>query len=147
MFPTLAALTALLRIGAGLNKYLVWAIMAMLIQFARRTTPIVPDELRISSWPEWAWPVLAATTMVRVHASIRMLVLPPTRASQQRQPTIRGSPMSQVPCTPPHDPGPCTLPCAPCAGFAQASNYFLFVVRNKGRRREVPDAAAAERGG
>lgn len=91
MFPTLAALTALLRIGAGLNKYLVWAIMAMLIQFARRTTPIVPDELRISSWPEWAWPVLAATTM--------------------------------------------------------ASNYFLFVVRNKGRRREVPDAAAAERGG
>jgi len=64
MFPTLAACVALLRIGLDLNKYLVWAIMAAVVQFARRATPIVPEAECFASWPEWAWPVLAVTTMV-----------------------------------------------------------------------------------
>ena len=63
MFPALAACVTLLRVGAGLSKYVVWAVMATLIQFARRTTPIVPPEQRIANWPEWAWPVLALLTM------------------------------------------------------------------------------------
>jgi len=63
MFPTLAALTALLRIGLGLNKYLVWAIMAAVIQMARCTTTIVPPEQRLQGWPEGAWPALAATSL------------------------------------------------------------------------------------
>merc|ERR1719310_1967136 len=63
MFPALAACVALLRIGLNLNKYVVWAIMAVAVQFARRTTPIVPPAERFASWPDWAWPVLTLVTL------------------------------------------------------------------------------------
>ena len=63
MFPALAATVALLRIGLNLNKYVVWAIMSVAVQYARRTTPIVPDADRLAGWPEWAWPVLAVGTL------------------------------------------------------------------------------------
>ena len=59
MFPALAAMAMLLRIGAGLSKYVVWAIMAVVVQFARRTTPIVPPAQRIAVSP-WLWPAAAA---------------------------------------------------------------------------------------
>ena len=58
MFPALAAWACLLRVGVGLNKYLVWGIMSVVVQFARRTTTIVPEADRFKGWPEWAWPVL-----------------------------------------------------------------------------------------
>jgi len=63
MFPALASATCLLRVGAGLNKYVVWAILSALIQFARRTTTLVPPEQRITGWPEIAWPVLATSSL------------------------------------------------------------------------------------
>lgn len=59
MFPAIASCAMLLRIGAGFSKYLVWGIMAMVCQFARAATPIVPPEQRIQAWPEWGWPVAA----------------------------------------------------------------------------------------
>ena len=49
----------LLRVGCGLNKYLMWAFMSIVVQFARRTTPIVPPEQRVAV-PEWLWPTAAA---------------------------------------------------------------------------------------
>ena len=63
MFPTLAAWACLLRVGAGLDKYYVWAILGLAVQLARRTTPIVPDAERIDGWPEWAWPALLVVSM------------------------------------------------------------------------------------
>jgi len=71
MFPALACAAMLLRIGVGLNKYAVWAIMAALVQYARRTTPIVPAAQRLSGWPEWGWPVAA---VVGVAASFGLFV-------------------------------------------------------------------------
>jgi hypothetical protein len=63
MFPTLAACACLLRVGLGLDKYLVWSIISIAIQFARRTTTIVPPSQRFDGWPEWAWPLGAAVTL------------------------------------------------------------------------------------
>ena len=63
MFPTLAAWACLLRVGVGLNKYVVWAIMSVVVQFARRTTTIVPASARFDGWPEWAWPVLVVVSL------------------------------------------------------------------------------------
>ena len=59
MFPALAAAAMLLRIGAGLNKYLVWLVMSVVVQYARRTTVIVPPADRLPV-PEWFWPTVAA---------------------------------------------------------------------------------------
>jgi len=60
MFTALALAAASLRVLLGLNKYLVWAIMSVVVQFARRCTAIVPPELRSAAWPAWGWPVAAA---------------------------------------------------------------------------------------
>ena len=77
MFPALAATAMLLRIGAGLNKYLVWSVMGILVQFARRATPIVPAAERYAV-PQWLWPVAAATTL---SASFALFVV---RSAQRR---------------------------------------------------------------
>ena len=62
MFPALAALAMLLRVGLGLSKYLVWAVMACVVQYARRATPIVPAAQRVEV-PAWFWPVAAAAML------------------------------------------------------------------------------------
>jgi len=62
MFPALAAAAMLLRIGLGLNKYMVWAAMAMLVQYARRTTMIVPPAQRVTI-SEVFWPTAACTML------------------------------------------------------------------------------------
>ena len=66
MFPALAALALLLRVGAGLSKYIVWLVMAVVVQFARRTTPIVPREQQIDV-PEWLWPAAAAAMLASAY--------------------------------------------------------------------------------
>jgi hypothetical protein len=63
MFPCVAACAMLLRVGLGLNKYLVWAIVGGAIQLARRTTEIVPAEQRFAEWPAWGWPVGAVVAL------------------------------------------------------------------------------------
>lgn len=63
MFPALAGLAMLLRVGLGMNKYIVWSIMGVVAQFARKATPIVPEEDRFAWWPQWAWPLLAITAL------------------------------------------------------------------------------------
>lgn len=63
MFPALACGAMLLRIGAGLNKYVVWAIMSVAAQYARRATSIVPEAERLEV-PEWMWPAAAVTGLV-----------------------------------------------------------------------------------
>ena len=77
MFPALAAAAMLLRIGAGLNKYVVWLIMGVVVQYARRTTVIVPpaDHLPV---PEWFWPTAAA---IMLSASYGLFAL---RSAQRR---------------------------------------------------------------
>jgi len=60
MFVALALTAGSLRMLLGLNKYLVWGAMAVLVQFARRCTVIVPQELRYAAWPSWGWPTAAA---------------------------------------------------------------------------------------
>jgi len=72
MFPALAACAMLLRIGLGLNKYLVWAIMGMVFQFARKASSVAPPAERYAGWPEWGWPVLAAASLT---ASFGLFVL------------------------------------------------------------------------
>ena len=62
MFAALAVGAGSLRMLLGLNKYLVWAIMSVIVQFARRCTVVVPPEERFA-WPIWGWP-LAASGMV-----------------------------------------------------------------------------------
>jgi len=66
MFPALACCACLLRVGLGLNKYVVWAVMAAVVQLARRTTPIVPPEQRIDVH-EWMWPALAASSLAAAY--------------------------------------------------------------------------------
>lgn len=56
MFVALALVAGSLRMFCGLNKYLVWAIMSVVVQFARRCTVIVPPEERYEFWPVWGWP-------------------------------------------------------------------------------------------
>jgi len=60
MFAALALAAGSLRMLLGLNKYLVWAIMSVIVQFARRCSFIVGPELRFVSWPTWGWPAAAA---------------------------------------------------------------------------------------
>ncbi|KAL3922475.1 MAG: hypothetical protein SGPRY_004548 [Prymnesium sp.] len=61
MMFSVALLAASLRMLLGLNKYLVWSIMSVVVQFARRCTTIVPAELRFEEWPKYGWPIAAAT--------------------------------------------------------------------------------------
>lgn len=63
MFPCMAACAMLLRVGLGLNKYVVWAIMGMATQFARKASTIVPPSERFAWWPEWGWPVGATVAL------------------------------------------------------------------------------------
>ena len=44
--PALAAMAMLMRVGAGISKYIVWMVMAVIVQYARRTTDIVPKAAR-----------------------------------------------------------------------------------------------------
>ena len=67
MFPALAALAMLLRVGAGLSKYAVWLLMVAVVQIARSTTHIVPAAQRIDV-PEWAWPAAALVTLSSAYA-------------------------------------------------------------------------------
>ena len=67
MFPALAGCAMLLRVGAGLNKYLVWAIMSVAVQYARRTSLVTPAAERYAEWPEWAWPVASVVTLLVVY--------------------------------------------------------------------------------
>jgi len=60
MFAALALGAGSLRMLCGLNKYLVWAIMSVVVQFARRCTVIVPPEERYEWWPAWGWAATAA---------------------------------------------------------------------------------------
>jgi hypothetical protein len=58
----------------GVSKYVVWAVTAVVVQYARRTTTIVPPGQRYAWWPWWGWPVLylaVNTVMMRVYASLR----------------------------------------------------------------------------
>ena len=72
MFSTLAVTAFSLRAFGGLSKYVVWALMSVLVQFARRTTPIVPAEERLSIWPAWGWAVLAPTATATFAAALTM---------------------------------------------------------------------------
>lgn len=45
----------LLRAGAGLPKYVVWALASLGVQYARRTTQMVPPAARLQGWPAWGW--------------------------------------------------------------------------------------------
>jgi len=56
MFVSLAMAAFLLRAAAGLPKYAVWTVMAVAMQYARRTTTIVPEASRLAGWPAWGWP-------------------------------------------------------------------------------------------
>ena len=67
MFPALAACAMLLRVGLGMSKYLVWGIMGVAVQYARKTSLIVPPEERYTGWPEWAWPVCSAVGLTVVY--------------------------------------------------------------------------------
>jgi len=60
MFAALALVAGSLRMLLGLNKYLVWALMSVIVQYARRCTVIVPVAERVQGWPTWGWPAAAA---------------------------------------------------------------------------------------
>ena len=66
MFPALAAMAMLMRVGAGISKYIVWMVMAVIVQYARRTTDIVPKAQHIDV-PEWMWPAAAAITLTSAY--------------------------------------------------------------------------------
>ena len=77
-----------MRVGLGLSKYLVWAIMAVVVQFARRATPIVPPDQRIEV-PEWFWPsaaVLMLTTAygLFVRRSMQRRSAPPAADADEK---------------------------------------------------------------
>lgn len=72
MFPALACTAMLLRVGGGLSKYAVWAIMAVIVEYARRCTTIVPETERLRWWPLWGWPAaLAAAAGLTATLAIR----------------------------------------------------------------------------
>lgn len=62
MIFAIAAAAMTLRIPAGLSKYAVWAVIAVVIQYARATTTIAPPEARIAV-PAWTWPLAAAVSI------------------------------------------------------------------------------------
>ena len=67
MIVAFAAAAMMLRIPAGQSKYVVWAVVAVALQYGRATTAIAAPGARIAL-PAWAWPVGCA-------ASIGLLVL------------------------------------------------------------------------
>lgn len=68
MVLSLAALANALRVNVGLHKYVVWAITAVAVQYARATTVYVPAAHRIAEWNTWQWPVILAVLLAWVIA-------------------------------------------------------------------------------
>jgi hypothetical protein len=60
MFVSLALAAGSLRMLLGMNKYLMWALMSVAVQFARKASAIVPESERIDEWPALGWPVTTA---------------------------------------------------------------------------------------
>jgi len=56
MFVALAVTAGSLRMLLGMNKYVMWAIMSVVVQYARRASAIVPPSERVAGWPVWGWP-------------------------------------------------------------------------------------------
>ena len=76
MLVALSSIAMVLRIPMGMSKYTIWAIFAIVIQYARATTVIVPEQMRIPH-PAWVWPTAAlfaigilVFTMIRHNAKI-----------------------------------------------------------------------------
>ena len=84
----------LLRVGCGLNKYLMWAFMSIVVQFARRTTPIVPPEQRVAV-PEWLWPTAAALAISGAFA-LFVIRSAQSRAAAAEAPAAAGNGMEQA---------------------------------------------------
>ena len=55
MFASLAFGAFLLRVAAGWNKYLMWAVMSGVVQLARRTSLVASPEYKFAWWPAWGW--------------------------------------------------------------------------------------------
>eukprot|EP00038_Savillea_parva_P014233 m.214881 g.214881 ORF g.214881 m.214881 type:complete len:330 (-) comp27416_c0_seq1:54-1043(-) len=56
MAMSLGSAAYLLRTQLGLNKYILWSIMAVVVHFGRRTlTLVVAPAERIREWPAWGW--------------------------------------------------------------------------------------------
>ena len=77
IFGALGAIAHALR-SAGVPKWGLWAGMAVVVQFARKTTSIVPPDQRIAWWPAWGWFAIYVVSQVALTAATR-------RAAQHRK--------------------------------------------------------------
>ena len=80
IFGALAAAAQAVRM-LGCNKYALWAGMAVVVHYARRTTTIVHPTERYSWWPWWGWPL--------AYVAANVLVTAVTKAKEKSQSRAR----------------------------------------------------------